>query len=1124
MESDGKHAAPLEVAKPDIPRTIGRDFFRRIVDAADQGIWVLDDAGSTVFANAKMAAILGCAAGEMATLSVYDVLDEPGRAAAAGNIERRRRGHVDVLECNFVRRDGSRTWVVMHASPLRDAGRHFGSVCLVDEINERKHVEDMLRESRQQLADGQRVAHLGSWQWDIAADKVSWSAEMFRIFGIDEGEFHAEAPFAASLARGRVHPDDRHKFDDGVQALLRGEPTFEYDARTIRPDGELAWVRSRGKAMRDDAGAPIRVVGTAHDITVAKRAEEELRTTSARYQLLQQMASAANQATSLEDALQVAVDQICAHTGWAAGHVYLPSDTAVDGLTPLPIWNADQPALIQAFRTASMTIRDGESRGLARRVLVAGKPAWTDLRSDSDTVTLKVPLALGFEGAFAFPVLVGDDVACVLEFFSREPVDPDEDSLEIIGQVGTQLSRVAERMRTAADLAAARDAAMESSRLKSDFLATMSHEVRTPVNGVIGLTGLLLGTELDSRQRQYAEGVKGAGESLLAVINDILDFSKIEAGKLELEIIDFDLLDVVEGAVALLAENARSKGLRLVATCHPDLPTALRGDPVRLGQILANLGSNAVKFTPEGEVVMHAGLVDTGEGIVMARFDVSDTGIGIAEDDMRRLFEPFSQVDASTTRVYGGTGLGLVISRRLVTAMGGELTVESTVGRGTTFTFTIPLRVQDDATPARPRPTDHLLDGLAVLVVDDNRTNRMILAEQLTAWQLRPVVVDSAAAALVELADAAGRDEPYRLALLDMCMPSVDGLALARLVSADPALAATKTVLLTSATDISSDAARDAGLVDILTKPVRQSELHDCLVRIVGPATPAPEPTQAAGKRAHRGRVLVVEDNTTNQMVATGILDQLHYESDVAVDGHAAVDALSRGDYAAILMDIQMPGMDGYEATAEIRRREGTTRHTPIIAMTAHASPGDRDRCLAAGMDDYIAKPVRPRDVAAALTTWGQDADATGPAGVARVDEPSDSPVDDERLTLLRQMNPADESLLPRLVEAFVGEVPGVLDEIRAAVDVGDDESLRRGAHQIKGAALTLGATTVGTVSAEIEEVAARGGEGAPDLVRQLSTELDRAAEALRAVAGIPASSVPTPHAAPGGDREKSDV
>ena len=654
-------------------------------------------------------------------------------------------------------------------------------------------VVQALRQREQQLAEAQRVAQLGSWEWDIATNRVSWSDELYRIFDLEPHEL--EPTYEGYLAH--VHPDDRAVANEEVGAALHAKDNFEYVARVVRSGGEVGWIRARGEVVRDDTGAPVRMSGTAQDVTASKQAEEALART--------------------------------------------------------------------------------------------------------------------------------------------------------------------------------RDEAMESSRLKSQFLATMSHEIRTPMNGVIGLTGLLLGTELDDRQRQYAEGVKGAGQALLAIINDILDFSKIEAGKLELEVVDFTLADVVEEAAGLVASAAQRKGLELVAYCFPGLPAGVRGDPARLRQVLLNLASNAVKFTEHGEVVVRARLVDESDQALVVRFEVVDTGIGIAEVDTHRLFDPFSQADASTTRRFGGTGLGLAISRQLVALMGGDLGVESEVGRGSTFWFTLPLGRPAHGNEAPSRPFHHPLHGLRVLVVDDNDTNRLILHEQLGAWDMCPDPAEDGMVALERLREAAQRGQPYDLVLLDMCMPGMDGLELARRIAADPELAATCPVLLSSAATLDGEEARQAGIAACLTKPVRLSQLYDSLMRATAPPPVdgqkgplLPEPRKAG----IRGHVLVVEDNATNQMVATGILDDLGYRVDVAANGLEALEALARTDYAAVLMDCQMPEMDGYTATGEIRLLEGELRRTPVIAMTAGAIEGDRDRCLEAGMDDYISKPVKPEDVDATLSRW----------------------------------------------------------------------------------------------------------------------------------------------------------
>ncbi|HEY3240500.1 MAG TPA: response regulator, partial [Acidimicrobiia bacterium] len=513
---------------------------------------------------------------------------------------------------------------------------------------------------------------------------------------------------------------------------------------------------------------------------------------------------------------------------------------------------------------------------------------------------------------------------------------------------------ITDRRQIQEALAAARDEALEASRLKSQFLATMSHEIRTPMNGVIGLTGLLLDTELDALQRQYAEGIGNAGEALLSIINDILDFSKIEAGKLELETVDFDLAQLVEEVAELLAEPARHKGVEVLASCDPELPNALSGDANRIRQVLLNLASNAVKFTAAGEVFVGARRHVEGDGLVI-RFEVTDTGIGIGAEHRDRLFEPFSQADASTTRRFGGTGLGLAISRQLVEAMGGEIGLDSEPGRGSTFWFTVPLERLPEA--LAPQRVTNTLQGLRVLVVDDNQTNRLILCQQLSAWGLHPEAMPDGPSGVHRLREAASGEEPFGLAILDLHMPGMDGLELAGRIAEDPDLAGTPLILLTSGGDVDAEEARRLGIGARLTKPVRQSYLYNCLLRIVSgsmesPVRAAPRiiPRAAGGAR---GPVLVAEDNGINQMVALGILAKLGYGADVADNGTRAVEAASGGRYAAILMDCHMPEMDGYEATREIRRRErlSSGKRIPIVALTANAMARDREECLNAGMD-----------------------------------------------------------------------------------------------------------------------------------------------------------------------------
>jgi two-component system sensor histidine kinase/response regulator len=718
-----------------------------------------------------------------------------------------------------------------------------------------------------------------------------------------------------------------------------------------------------------------------------------------------------------------------------------------------------------------------------------------------------------------------------LEFFKKDgqPLQVEVSSRAIYKNgkpVGIQgIGRdITQRKQVEAELKLARDAALESVRLKADFLANMSHEIRTPMNGVIGMTDLLRDTNLTDEQRGYADAISVSGEALLTIINDILDFSKVEAGLLRFETIDFELHDVVEGATELLAERAQEKGLELASLVHHDVPTALQGDPGRLRQVLTNLAGNAVKFTERGDVVVTVKKVCETASHVMLRFEIQDTGIGISEEAQARLFHAFIQADGSTTRKYGGTGLGLAISKQLVELMGGDIGIDSKVGAGSTFWFTAEFEKQI-APAATASKTTAGLSGVRVLIVDDNATNRRILNHQTSSWGMIATEAESGERALELLRAGAKQGQACDIAILDLMMPDMDGFQLAEVIKADPLIAAVALVLLPSFGERGHGArARLAGISAYLQKPVRQSRLYDCLTavmtRSVGDA-PIISPSlftrhsmrqlEAAqeDKAFSDMRIMIAEDNVVNQKVALGQLHKLGYRAEAVSNGQELLKALENAEVDLILMDCQMPLMDGFAATAEIRRREGAARHTTIIALTANALEGDDEKCFAAGMDDYLSKPVKADALRRKLERWTRPAKTAfyeHSLGVEELSGASDiaantrgDVIDHAQIATLRSFQePEQADFVTELIDLFVEETISQLKTLHQAVSRNDVPSVRMVAHLLKGSSASIGASQLAALYEKLEVNAGPDGEAAA-LLDQLDQEFELVREALKA-------------------------
>ena len=884
------------------------------------------------------------------------------------------------------------------------------------EINRRRDAEEALQIKSRQLSDAMELARIVNWDLDPAKGVFTHNDAFYSFYGTTAEREGGYRMSIEEYEQRFIHPDDLHLFIEHkkwIDANPDVDIPPDHEHRIVRRDGEVRHIINRGRMVRDADGHVVHVYGANQDITERRQMEEALRENEERFR-------------SIFHALQIGILMVDPET-----HTIADANAAAAALIGMPqediVGRECQAFVCPAERGACPITDKGQIIDNSERTLIRAGGEQIPVLKSVQPITLS-----------GHPYLV-------------------ESLVDL-----TQRKQAEEELRKATA------AAEEANRLKSEFLANMSHEIRTPMNGVIGMAELLIDTGLSMEQREYVNAVKSSAEALMAIINDILDFSKIEAKKLDLESVGFKLRDSLGDILQTLTHRAAEKGLELAYYVCTDVPDGVEGDPGRLRQVIVNLVGNSIKFTEKGEVVVSVTQEEESEDRAYLHFIVTDTGIGIAPEKKEKIFESFTQADASTTRKYGGTGLGLTISARLVEMMGGKIWVESELGKGTAFHFLVKLGRQKGE-PVRQIPEKLTnLEGMRALVVDDNATNRRIMEEMLKNWRMKPSAAESGQTALKMTATAKASGEPYRLLLLDVNMPVMDGFDLARRIRENREYSDVVIMMLTSSGQ-RGDAAlcRDLGIEAYLTKPVKQSLLLDAILTVMGTTEP-PEAekhliTQHTLREKQRAlRILLAEDNAVNQKIAVAMIGKRGHTVVVAENGRKALEVLEtqKDDYFdLILMDVQMPEMDGFEATNIIRQREeGKGGHIPIVAMTAHAMKGDRERCLSAGMDDYLSKPINVTELFDVIdkNTRKTQVKEKEMKPVMKTQETLSSDVFD--LSRAMSVVDGDNELFKDISNIFLTGLPDNLAAIKKRIEEGDAEGLERAAHSLKGSVGNLGA------------------------------------------------------------------
>jgi two-component system, sensor histidine kinase and response regulator len=1091
-----RHAGELQTLAKSLKRSQealrqSEERFRRSFEDGPVGIILASPNSRVLRANRALCRMLDYAEDELLGLGLMDLAHPEDAETFYRQAQLLFNGEIRQyqLEQRFVRRSKEVIWTKITASLLTlPEGRPLYALAIVEDITERKRADQRLEESEQRFRTLIEKSSDALSLFDRDG-RIVWDAPSATHRGLGYGP----SELVGHMAFEFVHPDDQERLSSVFRELAStpgSTVTAQYRLRA--KDGTWRWMEGTVTNQLDD---PIirGVVINERDVTERRQAEEALRKSEERFQLI---ARATNDTVWDWDLL---TNRVWWNEGIKTVFGY-PEDAVLnDGHW----W--DQ----HIHPDDHQRVLDG-----MRRIIDSGGHFWSaEYRYRRADAT--------YSDVF--------DRAYVMHDRHGRPVR----------MIGAMMD-ITDRKRFEQELARARDDALASVRLKSEFLANISHEVRTPLNGIIGMTVLLQDSELKPEQHSFVETIKNSSEALLSIINDILDFSKIEAGKLRCETLDFDLRATIENTIELLADRAEKKHIELVLLVDTDVPTHLRGDPGRLRQVVTNLVVNAIKFTEQGEVVIRVSLESETDTHLTLAFTVKDTGVGIPATALPYLFQAFSQVDGSTSRKHGGTGLGLAISKQIVEMLGGQIGVESVLGQGSTFWFTARLLKQEGAQPAQ-LPGAENLAGLPVLIADNNEANRKLLAQQVEVLGMTPTAAATGAEALRHLHEAANAGNPFPIAVLDMQMVDIDGISLARQIKRHPSLSKTRLLLMTwrgSRNDTTF--LRAAGIGSFLLKPIRQQQLRERLTGLVTSTsqhetrfwldrhvTSRPrflKPT-AMPRAMH---VLVAEDNPINQRVAVALLDRLGFQAESVASGREVLQTLENVAYDIILMDCQLPELDGFETTREIRRREnlvpGSKRHVYIIAMTAYALRGSRERCLEAGMDDYISKPVRIESLIETLqratktfVTPQTDTPPPPPAVSAPSNTVSKPDFDPDAIAILNSLQqPGKTNPAIELIDIFLRDSPTAIRQMETAAARYDADTLESTAHTLRGSAGSLGATLLARLCAVIEDKAhSRALQEATHLISQLKAEFSRVAHHLndaKSNLSSPSPADATPH------------